>query len=168
MFAIFAGARGRCHVVWLHGVLVVWFAAKYIRSTLEHAAAARFYLCLLRGFRFSSLCLAFLFSVHRLFVVVSFCRLSFCHLCVVISFCFPLLTYLLTYFLVFFSFPLFVDFSWFFICNIYIIIKINIYSIYFVCACARARARNAVKTRHKKRAAKKAAQVVTLNQSNQI
>ena len=32
VFAIFANASGRFHVVWLHGVFVGWFAAKYTLS----------------------------------------------------------------------------------------------------------------------------------------
>ena len=52
VFAIFAGARGRLHAAWLHGVFVGWFAAKYTLNVFARGAAARFYLSTLRGFCF--------------------------------------------------------------------------------------------------------------------
>ena len=59
-------------------------ALKAVVSVSDTAALLFINLCAVFVFR---LCVWHLFFfVHRLFVVVSFCRLSFCTLCVVISF----------------------------------------------------------------------------------
>ena len=50
VFAIFAGAQNRCHIVWLH---VVFVCCKMYAQHLARNEAARFYLSTLRVFCFS-------------------------------------------------------------------------------------------------------------------
>ena len=123
LFAIFAGAQCQYHVVWLHVVFVVLFAAKIYAHSLARGAAARFYLCFLRVFLFP-VPFAFYFLFHPSI------RPSF-HPSIVPSLSFSFLSFRLL--LAFPTFPTFLLISEI-INNIYI-------NTYFVCVCAYIRAR---------------------------
>ena len=89
VFAIFAGAQYRCHIVWLH---VVFVCCKMYAQHLARNEAARFYLSTLRVF-----CVSLFFCLVSLLILyfLAFPFLSFsCLLACLLSFPTFLLSYL--------------------------------------------------------------------------